>query len=191
MVGASRNFLDYLVLRPIACVANSCRPSKRRSSQGAQFADTYPHRTKVQATIQSIDTHERSNVETYQLEIKADLSQKSQRNVCDQAQCSFLSKLPAEVRVMVYHYVLCVPVPVVHVVKRKDGSLCHVRCRASRGECGTYRCYNDYSELSRSTKGTQSFADERRGPSGGLLLLPLTCNKVSVVNFSMASSKLI
>ena len=96
----------------------------------------------------------------------------------DQTQSAFLSNIPAEVRWMVYCHVLCVPVPVVHVVRRKDGTLCHVRCKASKGECGTYRCYNDYSELSRTTRDDSASTEKRRVTSEGLLSLPLTCKKV-------------
>ena len=99
------------------------------------------------------------------------------RTSLDQALSTLLSRVPIEIRMIIYRNVLCVPVPVVHIVKRKDGTLCHVRCRAADGECGTYRCYNDYSELSRMTSNVPFLHSKDGGPSGNLLALLLTCKK--------------
>lgn len=95
----------------------------------------------------------------------------------DQPQSAFLSALPAEVRLVIYQNVLCVPAPVVHIVRRKDGTLCHVRCRAADGECGTYRCYNDYSELSRTTQSGPESVERESASTGNLLPLLSTCRK--------------
>ena len=137
-------------------------------------------RTNAEQAAKVNDTHDDSRVKPDPLKKKTALCLGPNSNIEDQSQCSFISKLPAEVRVMVYHHVMCVPVPVIHVVRRKDGSLCHVRCRALKGECGTYRCYNDYSDLSRTTKTGSPTQNQVRKIFGLLLALPLTCKKVSV-----------
>ena len=99
----------------------------------------------------------------------------------NQLDCRLLNKVPPEVRVMIYELVLCLPVPVVHIVKRKDGSLGHVRCSSYGGECYDTRCYNEYSELSRSSKDRSPLPNGRAGkPLYGLLSLPLTCKKMLV-----------
>ena len=47
----------------------------------------------------------------------------------DQSQSALFSKLPGEVRTMIYKEVLCGPVPIVHIVTKRKRKLGHVRCR--------------------------------------------------------------
>ena len=166
MVGFPRESFCNLFLRPITHITTRCRRNNECNVSPKGIANPISELQKPphNASVPSGD--------------KLCANTGSDHEASNQLQCPLLSKLPTEVRMIIYHNVLCEPVPVVHIVRRKDGSLCHVRCRASRGECGTYRCYNDYSELSRSTKAGKV------GPSttisGGLLALPLTCKKMLV-----------
>ena len=47
----------------------------------------------------------------------------------DQSQSTLFSKLPGEVRTMIYREVLCGPVPIVHIVTKRNRKLGHIRCR--------------------------------------------------------------
>lgn len=180
MVGGCRSSFPELVLRPVACIINGCRPPRRKDKLGSERTKDTHFSTKVETAYPISDLQKHPDTESYPLKTKERLFWGFELQALDQPQCALLSDLPAEIRVMIYAYVLCVPVPVVHIVRRKDGSLCHVRCRASKGECGTYRCYNEYSELSRSTRGGSRPIESDSG-SGELLSLPLSCKKMSVI----------
>ena len=181
MVGVPENAFFQTLLRPIACITSGCRPSGRKSSHAESCSIKPVHRLSGETSAQALDQPQDRQACSRPLDDRKRLLQGSERERVElnQLECCFL-KLPIEVRLMVYHYVLCVPVPIVHIVRRKDGSLCHVRCRASKGECGTYRCYNDYSELSRTTKNGSTPGEGRFSYSGGLLSLAFTCKKMSV-----------
>ncbi|KAL6717567.1 hypothetical protein ACLMJK_005482 [Lecanora helva] len=178
MVGSAQNQFYRSVLRPISCITNGCRFPMRGGGDDATHSLTELSKgLDEDALAHKKDLSQRLDTKSYHLETRKNDGQYSEEGVLDQSQCSFLMKLPVEVRIMIYCYVLCLPVPVVHIVRRKDGSLCHVRCRSSNGECGTYRCYNDYSELSRSTKGSASTSSEH-GAGEGFLSLMFSCKKI-------------
>ena len=181
----SRQSFQDLVLSPLRCITNACRPPKRKGNLDCSSLKGIHLSTKSEALYPvSEPTKGKVDHDLCSLEFKAELLRGSGSEASDQPQCSFLSDLPAEVRVMIYDYVLCIPVPVVHIVRRKDGSLCHVRCHAFKGECGTYRCYNEYGELSRSTKGASPPINDIPETFRGSLSLLLTCKKMSVFPFS-------
>ena len=173
------NILDKCsVLLPSSCIFDRCRVSDRYSKAGGQSSrdchlsatrEQFPLSTRVSGDLSKKLLKARYEQETYN---------HPRRRSLDQCSSKLISSLPVELRVIIYRNVFCVPVPVVHIVKRKDGSLCHVRCRAADGECGTYRCYNDYSELSRLTSGVSLSHLKDGGQCGSLLALLLSCKKV-------------
>ena len=67
-----------------------------------------------------------------------DIFGRPKQKTCDQSQSVLFSKLPAEVRTMIYKEVLCGPVPIVHIVKKRKRKLGYVRCQGledhSRGQ---------------------------------------------------------
>lgn len=147
-----------------------------RKSFAPKRSKDHLDRPSIQSSAHIPEPHECP--EDVVLSVGAKNADSPERGPLNQSQCSLLLRLPAEVRVMIYHHVLCVPVPVIHIVRRKDATLFHVRCRAEEGECGTYRCYNDYSELSRCTKGGHTVEGSKATPTGHLLSLPMTCKKM-------------
>lgn len=177
VVGPRTPFHD-LVRWPITCIANGCRSPGRQSRRDAQRDKDRLQPPRGENPTPLSIVQERSVGGFQPAEPEAATNHDLKHRPAGQSQCIFLSKVPAEVRVMIYRDVLCGPVPVVHVVRRKDGTLCHVRCRAKEGECGTFRCYNDYSELSRTTKGGPAPIGREYGLSGQLLSLALTCRKL-------------
>ena len=183
MADVPRTFSCGFILRPIARIAQGCRPLGRKDSHHTLKRTKV---TKVEEAAKVVEIHKHPKAESDPLVTKFSACLGFTSDAVAQSQCPFISKLPVEVRVMIYYHVLCVPVPVIHVVRRKDGSLCHVRCRASKGEFGTYRCYNDYSELSRSIKSGPSTLNQGRGTTGSLLSLLLTCKKMLVLQVLFA-----
>ena len=179
MVGVPENAFFHTLLRPIACITRGCRPPGRKKSHDARYSTEPIQRFDGETTAHNLDQPHRRQTDFHPLDDKQRLLHGCELAALEQSQCSFL-RLPYEIRFMIYYYVLCVPVPVVHIVRRKDGALCHVRCRASKGECGTYRCYNDYSELSRTTKSRSTPGERELSTSRGLLSLAFTCKKMSV-----------
>lgn len=61
----------------------------------------------------------------------------------EQQQSKLISRLPLEVRIMIYKEVLCRPVGVVHITIRKDGKLVYFRCKAQDGRCHGLECFHD------------------------------------------------
>lgn len=100
----------------------------------------------------------------------------------------FMSRLPLEVRAIIYEEVLCRPVGVVHITSRKDGKLGYFRCKAEDGRCRGLECFhgpNDdlYSTWRTRDKDLFSTWSPRNTPymaDGGLLALLQSCRQVSV-----------
>ena len=65
-----------------------------------------------------------------------DLFGRPRQKTYDQSQSALFSKLPAEVRTMIYKEVLCGPVPVIHIVTKRKRKLGHVRCRGLKDHVG-------------------------------------------------------
>jgi len=177
MVSNSRNAFHHLVLRPLACITAGCRP---KSTQDVKNTKDLLKRATGGPVDPNPTPQKHLHSELIPLEVKKHVSFSFSQEAVEQSQCPLLSKVPTEVRVMIYYYVMCISVPLVHIVRRTDGSLSHVRCRATRGECGIYRCFNDYSDMSRSTKARSKPTSDQVGTSVGFLALPLTCKKMLV-----------
>lgn len=60
---------------------------------------------------------------------RKDVFGRPKQKTYDQSQSALFSKLPGEVRAMIYREVLCGPVPIVHIVKKGRRKLGYVRCR--------------------------------------------------------------
>ena len=64
----------------------------------------------------------------------------------EQSQSALISRLPYDVRSMIYEEVLCRPVGVVHITTRKDGKMVHFRCKAKDARCRGLECFHDSDE---------------------------------------------
>ena len=106
----------------------------------------------------------------------------------EQSQSSLMSKLPLEVRIMIYEEVLCRPVGVVHITTRKDGKLVHFRCQAENGRCRGLECfhqtdenlYNTWRTRDKDLFSTWSPSNTPDMTDGGLLGLLQSCRQTSV-----------
>lgn len=97
-------------LRPIVSMIERCKA----------FLKKFSKRTVVQVPNQEEDQQNGSlMIEPTREAAHLDLEQ----GELDQVQCPLLSMLPADVRLMIYSYILCSPGPVVHIVTRHDGNL--------------------------------------------------------------------
>lgn len=106
----------------------------------------------------------------------------------EKSQSLFMSKLPLELRIMIYEEVLCKPVDVVHITIRKDGKLVYFRCQAEEGRCRGLECFHGPSEDIYGTWRTRdkdlfctwSPSNMPNTAEGGLLGLLQSCRQVSV-----------
>lgn len=99
------------LLRPIASIIERCKA----------FFGKFAKKTVVQVPNQKEKQQNWSFVieRTWKAAARLDLEQ----GALDQVQCQLLSMLSADVRLMIYDYILCSPGPVVHIVARRDGNL--------------------------------------------------------------------
>ena len=106
----------------------------------------------------------------------------------EQSKSRLMSRLPLEVRIMIYEEVLCRPVGVVHITTRKDGKLVHFRCQAENGRCRGLECFHHTDENLYSTWRTRdkdlfstwSPCNTPNMTDGGLLGLLQSCRQMSV-----------
>lgn len=106
----------------------------------------------------------------------------------EQSQSMLMSRLPLEVRLMIYEEVLCRPVGVVHITTRKNGKLGYSRCKAEDGRCRGLECFHGPNEDLDSTWRTRdkdlfstwSPSNTPDMADGGLLALLQSCRQVSV-----------
>lgn len=98
-----------------------------------------------------------------------------------QSQVSLFGKLPGEVRMMIYHELLCGPIPVIHIVLRKhapgDIRCGYIRCRAAAGKCYQQRCLSQYNDM---TGGDWCARNVSRRTDGDVLPLLMSCRQMSV-----------
>jgi hypothetical protein len=98
-----------------------------------------------------------------------------------QSQASLFEKLPGEVRMMIYHELLCGPVPVIHIVLRKhapgDIRCGYIRCRAAAGKCYQQRCLSQYNDM---TGGDWCARNVSRRTDGDVLPLLMSCRQMLV-----------
>ena len=105
-----------------------------------------------------------------------------------QSQSMLMSRLPLEVRIMIYEEVLCRPVGVVHITTRKDGKLVYFRCKAEDGRCRGLECFHDPNEdlygtwrtRDKDLFSTWSPSNTSNMADGGLVGLLQSCQQVSV-----------
>ena len=106
----------------------------------------------------------------------------------EQSESAFISRLPYDVRSMIYEEVLCRPVSVVHITTRRDGSLVYFRCKAKDARCRGLECFHDpnqdlYGTWRTRDKDLFSTWSPSRAPhpvDGGVLALLQSCQQVSV-----------
>ena len=102
---------------------------------------------------------------------KKDLFRRPKQKIYDQSQSAFFSKLPAEVRTMIYREVLCGPIPIVHIVTKTKRKLAHVRCRGLKD--------HDVDESGDSHIHTVgSPRTDKKGRDGNLLPLLQSCRRM-------------
>ena len=106
----------------------------------------------------------------------------------EKSQSLFMSRLPLELRIMIYEEVLCKPVDVVHITTRKDGKLVYFRCQIGEGRCRGLECFHDPNEAIYGTWRTRdkdlfstwSPSNTPNTAEGGLLGLLQSCQQVLV-----------
>ncbi len=116
------------------------------------------------------------------------IHKKTKYEKVEQSQSMFLSRLPFDVRTMIYEEVLCRPVGVIHITTRKDRTLVYFRCKAEDGRCRGLECFHDPDEDLYSTWRTRdkdlfstwSPSNTPNMADGGLVALPQTCQQMSV-----------
>ena len=181
---------------PINCILNGWRPStglsKRQSSRS---------RDSLKATKQkTLAPSPTTNGLLCPSSLPRDhgnptISEGAKVTGMEKSQSLFMSKLPLELRIMIYEEVLCKPVDVVHITIRKDGKLVYFRCQAEEGRCRGLECFHGPSEDIYGTWRTRdkdlfctwSPSNMPNTAEGGLLGLLQTCRQVSV-SLSLCSS---
>ena len=106
----------------------------------------------------------------------------------EQSQSAFMSRLPSEVRTLIYEEVLCRPVGIVHISTRRDGKLVYFRCKTEDGLCRGLACFRDADEELYSTWRTRDkdlFSTwnpsvTQNMAEGGLVALLQSCRQMSV-----------
>ena len=166
---------------PLSCILNGCRLPK---------AQTKPNRkaTKKTALAPLPTTRELSPSSPSLHHGRPTISKGAKITEMEQSQSLLMSRLPSEVRIMIYEEVLCRPVGVVHITTRKDGKLVHFRCKAEGGQCRGLECFHDnnddlYSTWRTRDKDLFSTWSPSKTPNmadGGLLALLQSCQQVSV-----------
>ena len=105
-----------------------------------------------------------------------------------QSSSMFFSRLPFEVRAMIYEELFCKPVGVVHITVRKDGKLVHFRCKAENGLCRGLDCFHDLDEdlysawrtRDKDLFSTWNPCSRPNTADGGSLAFLQSCRQVSV-----------
>ena len=173
---------------PINCILNGWRPStgltKRQSSRS---------RDSLKATKQRILAPSPTPTGLCPSSPPRDqgnptISEGPKVTRMERSQSLFMSKLPLELRIMIYEKVLCKPVNVVHITTRKDGKLVYYRCQAEEGRCRGMECFHDPNEdiygtwrtRDKDLFSTWSPTNTPNTVEGGLLGLLQSCRQVSV-----------
>lgn len=173
---------------PFSCILNGCRRStvqRKRDSSRSSGRLAAPE-TKAPAPLHP--TRERCLSSSSLDDRDLILSQGTKHTKMDQSQSMFMSRLPLEVRTMIYEEVLCRPVGVVHITTRKDGRLGYSRCKAENGRCRGLECFHGPNEDLYSTWRTRdkdlfstwSPSNTPDIADGGMVALLQNCRQVSV-----------
>lgn len=173
---------------PLSCILNGCRRSTgQRKRDGSRSRDRLKAPEK-EAPASLHPTQERCPSSPPPDDKNLTLSQGAKHTKMDQSQSMFMSKLPLEMRTMIYEEVLCRPVSVVHITTRKDGRLGYFRCKAEAGRCRGLECFHGPNEDLYSTWRTRdkdlfstwSPSNTPDIADGGLVALLQSCRQVSV-----------
>lgn len=184
---------------PLLCILKGCRrPTGQKKRQSSRSKDRLkaPER-EAQARLPPI--RERRPSPPLPNDGKLTSSQEPERTKMTQTQSMFLSKLPVELRTMIYVEVLCRPVPIVHITTRKDGKLRYFRCKAADGRCRGLECFHGSNEDLYSTWRTRDkdlfstwspshLPDMPDGGGGGLLTILQSCQQMSVFSENCGKS---
>ena len=173
---------------PINCILNGWRPStgltKRESSRSRDSLKA----TKQKSLAPCPTTSGLCASSVPRDHGNPTISEGAKVKEMEKSQSLFMSKLPLELRTMIYEEVLCKPVNVVHITIRKDGKLVYFRCQAEGGRCRGLECFHDPNEdiygtwrtRDKDLFSTWSPSNTPNTAEGGLLGLLQSCRQVSV-----------
>ena len=170
---------------PLSCILNGCRLPTGQNKPESRDRLKAPKK-KVQARLPR--TRKRSPSSPLPDDGNPISSQEPKHTKMEQSQSMFMSKLPLELRTMIYEEVLCRPVHIVHITARKDGKLGYFRCKAEDGRCRGLECFHGSNEELYSTWRTRdkdlfstwSPSNLPDIADGGLLAILQSCQQVSV-----------
>ena len=170
---------------PLSCILNGCRLPTGQNKPESRDGLKAPKK-KVQARLPR--TRKRSPSSPLPDDGNPTSSQKPKHTKMEQSQSMFMSRLPLELRTMIYEEVLCRPVHIVHITARKDGKLGYFRCKAEDGRCRGLECFHGSNEKLYSTWRTRdkdlfstwSPSNLPDIPDGGLLAILQSCQQVLV-----------
>ena len=174
---------------PLSCILKGCRiPTSKNKRESSRSKDRLKAPEK-EAQARLSPTRERCPPSPLPDDGKPTSSQEPRYTKMEQTQSMFMSKLPLELRTMIYVEVLCRPVPIVHITTRKDGKLGFFRCKAADGRCRGLECFHGPNEDLYSTWRTRDkdlFSTwspshlPAMADGGGLLAILQTCQQMSV-----------
>ena len=171
---------------PLSCILNGCRLPTGQNKRESRDQLKAPKK-KVQARLPPTPKHSPSSPPPDNE--KSTSCQEPKHTKMEQSQSMFMSKLPLELRTMIYEEVLCRPVHIVHITARKDGKLGYFHCKAEDGRCRGLECFRGPDEELYSTWRTRdkdlfstwspsNLPDIADG--GGLLAVLQSCQQVFV-----------
>lgn len=173
---------------PLSCILNGCRlPTGENKRDSSRFMGRLKA-PKKKSPAPLPPTRERGPSPPLPDDRNLRVSKGAKHTNMEQSQSMFMSRLPLEVRMMIYEEVLCRPVGVVHITTRKDGRLGYFTCKAENGRCRGLECFHGPNEELYSTWRTRdkdlfstwSPSDTPDMADGGLLALLQSCRQVSV-----------
>lgn len=128
---------------PITCILNAWRSSIGQTKRDNSRSRGVLKATKEKAIALLPTTHEPCPSSPLPDHGNLTISEGAEITLMEQPQSMLISRLPLEVRIMIYKEVLCKPVGVVHITIRKDGKLVYFRCKAQDGRCHGLECFHD------------------------------------------------
>lgn len=171
---------------PLSCILNGCRLSTGQNKRDRERSgDRLEAPTKISAAPLP-PTREICLSSLLPDDENSAVSEGARNTKMEQSQSMFMSRLPLEVRIMIYEEVLCRPVDVVHITTRKNGKLGYFRCKAEDGRCRGLECfhgpnddlYSTWRTRDKDLFSTWSPSDTPDMEDGGLLALLQSCRQV-------------
>lgn len=98
-----------------------------------------------------------------------------------QAQSMLFSKLPVEIRMLIYDLALSGDGRTIHIVRRRRDHLSHVRCTNQDGRCKGYECFRWWTPSSLHRSGSDNGTINKT--HGGLLPLLSSCRRMYVYRY--------